>query len=401
MPILNHANHPFIYSTKNQTKIEYRNNSGGYWAARNWHDGNNYWYCSVFYEQNNDNIDFSKLIPVEIINDNSTFIVLCTEYEAFTNIVGKIYKNLIQQLKINPKKIILISENADIADIVKEVATSYNLDTINVEWSVAHEVPLKKSSDGKYDKFLSDNLLEQINNASMLEKKPYYKKFLNFNRRWRIHRPCFVGLLYSMNLLDKGFVSLGQSDDNLNWSNTFDNILKLIEEDVGMYSLLLKNKEKLFKLPNLYLDTNDLVSDRLSISSQNINHNDTIKLYENSYFSIVSETYFFQQIGRTFTEKIFKPILYKHPFILMSNPYSLSLLRKIGYKTFHPYIDESYDNEPNHTKRLKMILQEVDRLSNLSESELFTFIDNVRDITIHNHNTLINKPKFTHVHKIL
>jgi hypothetical protein len=46
-----------------------------------------------------------------------------------------------------------------------------------------------------------------------------------------------------------------------------------------------------------------------------------------------------------------------------------------------------------------MILSEVKRLSNFSETELFEFIDNVKEITIHNHNTLINKPKFTHVHK--
>lgn len=401
MPIVNHTNYPYLYSTEEVTKIEYRNNSGGYWAARNWHDGYNYWYCSVFYEKNTDEIDFLKLIPDNIINDESTFIVLCTEFEAFTNIVETIYKNIIQKLNINPKKIILISENADIVDVVKEVASSYNLSTINVEWSVAHEVSLKKSGASIYDKFLPDTLLSQIHNSTVLEKKSYKKSFLNFNRRWRIHRPCFVGLLYSMKLLDKGFVSLGASDDNLNWNNTFDTILKLIAEDSDMSSLLLENKENLINLPNLYLDTTDLVTDRLSITYENINHLDTIRLYEDSYFSIVSETYFFKTIGRTFTEKTFKPILYKHPFILMSNPNSLTLLKKLGYKTFHPFIDESYDNETNNVKRLRMILNEVNRLSNLTESELFEFIDKVKEITIHNHNNLVNKPKFMHVHRIL
>ena len=399
MGIANHTHYPYIYSTNAKTTVEYKNNSGGYWAARNWHDGYTYWYCAVFYETDNDDIDFSKIIPNDVIVDESTFIVLSTEYEAFTSIVETIYKNIIQKLNINPKKIILISENADIVNLVREVANKYQLDTINVEWSVAHEVSLKKSGTGVYDKFLPDTLLEQIDNAKVLEKKSYNKSFLNFNRRWRIHRPCFVALLYSMNLLHKGFVSLGSSDDNLNWNNTFDIFLKLVEEDSHIHSMLVDNKEKIIKLPNLYLDTSDLVSDRLSIAYENIEHEDTIKLYEDSYFSVVSETYFFKNIGRTFTEKTFKPILYKHPFILMSNPNSLPLLRELGYRTFHPFIDESYDNETNNTKRLRMILDEVERLSNLSDDELIEFIDHVKEITIHNHNTLINKPKFTHVHK--
>jgi hypothetical protein len=197
-----------------------------------------------------------------------------------------------------------------------------------------------------------------------------------------------------MNLLDKGFVSLGKSDDDLNWTNTFDDILKLVSEDEELFSLLTDNKTKIVNLPELYLDTTDLITNPIYTS-----YADTIKLYENSYFSIVSETCFFENVGRAFTEKTFKPILYKHPFILIAHPNSLELLRSLGYRTFHPFIDESYDSETNNTKRLKMILSEVKRLSNFSETELFEFIDNVKEITIHNHNTLINKPKFTHVHK--
>ena len=61
------------------------------------------------------------------------------EHEGFTNVVEPIYKNLIQKLKISPKKIILISENADICNVVKQVASNYNLDNINVEWSIVFE----------------------------------------------------------------------------------------------------------------------------------------------------------------------------------------------------------------------------------------------------------------------
>jgi len=384
MGIVNHTYYPYIYSTKEVTKVEYRTESGGYWSLKDWHDGNTYWYCAVFCHGGNiDTIDFTKLIPNEILVDTSIFIVLCTEYEAFTDIVEPIYKNLIKKLNIEPKRIILISENYDIINVVNKVAESYQLDSINVEWSLAHERHTK-----------TEQILSDLTTANILDKKSYSKAFINFNRRWRIHRPCFVGLLYSMNLLDKGFVSLGKSDDDLNWTNTFDDILKLVSEDEELFSLLTDNKTKIVNLPELYLDTTDLITNPIYTS-----YADTIKLYEDSYFSIVSETCFFENVGRAFTEKTFKPILYKHPFILIAHPNSLELLRSLGYRTFHPFIDESYDSETNNTKRLKMILSEVKRLSNFSETELFEFIDNVKEITIHNHNTLINKPKFTHIHK--
>ena len=388
MGIVNHTHYPYIYSTPETTRIEYRTDSGGYWSVRNWHDGNTYWYCAVFHGGGLDSVDFLNLIPNEILVDPSIFIVLCTEYEAFTDLVEPIYKNLIKKLNIDPKRIILISENFDIVDVVKKVAESYQLDNINVEWSLVHERHTK-----------AEQVLLDLTTATILAKKSYKKAFLNFNRRWRIHRPCVVGLLYSMNLLDKGFVSLGKADDNLNWNNTFDTILKLVSEDQELYSLLSTNKIKITTLPEMYLDTTDLISDRFGVTYEDINHKATIQLYEDSYFSIASETYFFENIGRTFTEKTFKPILYKHPFILVSSPNSLTLLKELGYRTFHPYIDESYDNEPNNVKRLKMILNEVNRLCNLTELEIFEFIDNVREITIHNHNLLVNKPKFTHVHK--
>ena len=45
------------------------------------------------------------------------------------------------------------------------------------------------------------------------------------------------------------------------------------------------------------------------------------------------------------TEKTYRNIKYKKPFILMGNQYLLQVLLKLGYKTFHPLIDESYDRD--------------------------------------------------------
>jgi hypothetical protein len=103
----------------------------------------------------------------------------------------------------------------------------------------------------------------------------------------------------------------------------------------------------------------------------------------------VSETYFFDNNGRYFTEKTFKPIAYHHPFILVSKPFSLKLLRELGYQTFHPFIDEKYDEEVDNVKRMRMILEEIKRLCDMNDEELGSFLKNVQPITEHNFNRLI------------
>ena len=57
--------------------------------------------------------------------------------------------------------------------------------------------------------------------------------------------------------------------------------------------------------------------------------------------------------------------------------------------------------ELDDVKRLRLIIEEVDRLSNLTEVELFEFIDNVKPIVEHNLNTLRSKPYYGHLHKLI
>ena len=62
------------------------------------------------------------------------------------------------------------------------------------------------------------------------------------------------------------------------------------------------------------------------------------------------------------TEKAFKPIVLKQPFILVSNRGSLEYLRRYGFKTFEGIWDESYDQLPDN-KRISAIgnlLQELE-----------------------------------------
>jgi uncharacterized protein YneF (UPF0154 family) len=139
----------------------------------------------------------------------------------------------------------------------------------------------------------------------------------------------------------------------------------------------------------------------LDQSDMSINHAQTLTdstdtYYENTYFSIVSETNFFKVFaeGVFVSEKIFRPILKKHPFILVSRPHTLSIMRSIGYKTFDSIINEDYDKEEDDCKRMLMIVDEIDRLCHLNDDELRVFLNEAKKITEYNCNTLLNKREF-------
>jgi hypothetical protein len=98
--------------------------------------------------------------------------------------------------------------------------------------------------------------------------------------------------------------------------------------------------------------------------------------------SVVLETLFDDRIH--LTEKILRSIAVGHPFILAAGPGSLSLLKKYGFKTFSPWIDESYDNEANHEKRLDMIVNEINRIQNLDPEVYKIMIADCQAIAQHN-----------------
>ena len=78
---------------------------------------------------------------------------------------------------------------------------------------------------------------------------------------------------------------------------------------------------------------------------------DLIPAYSRSKIELVTETetdFFF------ITEKTIKPIRAGIPFVMVGCQNYLKKLRQLGFKTFHPHIDESYDSEPDTNKRIQL-----------------------------------------------
>jgi hypothetical protein len=212
------------------------------------------------------------------------------------------------------------------------------------------------------------------------------KKFLCFNRRGAVHRWYMVAQFIKRNLLDNSFTSLYSVADSVNLDHA---VLPNYQESED----IVRNNKDLFPL-KLSLTTTFIDNE------QNVYHPlSDIDYFNNSYFSIINESKFFKEIHRGcghldsffLTEKTYKVISAKHPFILAHRPGVLNELRLDGYRTFHPFINESYDTVIDDQERLDAILDEVERLCSFTDEQWMEFQKGVADILLHNFNVLKTK----------
>jgi hypothetical protein len=85
------------------------------------------------------------------------------------------------------------------------------------------------------------------------------------------------------------------------------------------------------------------------------------------------------------TEKTFKPIALGMPFIIVGTQGSLKYLRSYGFKTFGDLWDESYDDEPDDSKRIEKIAQILKQLDESEEHQQDIF-ESAQKIIEHNWN---------------
>ena len=101
-------------------------------------------------------------------------------------------------------------------------------------------------------------------------------------------------------------------------------------------------------------------------------HSCWLSLFEQNAESlahVVTETVY-QGQRHHLTEKTFKPICLRMPFVIVSTAGSLEYLRRYGFRSFHAVWDESYDQETDDDLRLRKVAQLLKDLDDLSPREL-------------------------------
>jgi hypothetical protein len=200
------------------------------------------------------------------------------------------------------------------------------------------------------------------------------KDFLLLSRHWKQHR------IFILNQLHR----LGLENNLVSWEKSYYDD-RMIEE-LFKYD---KNEEfaQLLKETSRHIDVDDLVN----VSGYGYENKE---MYLETYLSIVTESIFFQTEPNYPTgfisEKIWKPIGQCQPFILVGPSKSLSYIKeRFGFKSFHPFIDESYDDIENDMDRLILIQKEIDAFSKKTKIEKVEFLNNVKDICFYNQNLFL------------
>lgn len=232
--------------------------------------------------------------------------------------------------------------------------------------------------------FRSDRTdIEQVINRDesyISGKKP--KRFLCFNRRYNEHRVLFYTMMSKLNLLDHFYISMAAIqpensrtfDENARHFSSVRSFLGITEQDIAVASSVLP----------LTLDNTDFNSYPMETSPDTVNH-----YYKNSYINIINETYFFNNIIHL-TEKTYKPIAYKQPFIMLAAPGSLKHIQNMGFKTFSEFWDESYDSEKDHNKRFNMLIELIKDIATWDDAKMESFSMNVKPILDYNFELIKN-----------
>ena len=118
------------------------------------------------------------------------------------------------------------------------------------------------------------------------------------------------------------------------------------------------------------------------------------KFYNDSYINVVNETmhewYPFYDLTPNghLTEKAFKPILFKQLFLINGYQNINHEMELLGFKLYNNFIDYSFDNIADPFVRMKKLIKEIKRLSNLDLEEIHNYMysNEGQQIIEHNYN---------------
>jgi hypothetical protein len=210
------------------------------------------------------------------------------------------------------------------------------------------------------------------------------KKYISFNRLTssrRVYRSLLIADLAQRDILDQGHVSYNENCPEADGMPYYTSLNRAAE------SGLITNtqaQQAIGTISALALPLRIDYQDQAVIPNHSFSLSAVAESQE-SFCYLVTETCFWESKCHL-TEKIFKPIVAKRPFILVGAPGSLAYLKSYGFQTFDRWIDESYDSEPDPVQRMDMIVAEVKKLCHLSPAALDAMYTEMTDVLEYNFN---------------
>lgn len=308
-------------------------------------------YTPAFFYDNRD-IGFSCISEKykdDIINGNCK-IVLLLLFEGMSGMKQNLDFEIIEEWRIKEN----FPENS-IYYITANLIGEERAKEKNVKYKVL-PISMFESWNGNFTNYQPPVSFNPVDNKNL---------YLSYNRQPRLNRIFIISELIKSNLFDRGLISL-----NKPWINQ---------------THFLNNPE----IEKFIINNTPFHIDSKHDLNFNLACNITLDDYRKTFVSLITETLVSE--GTLFlSEKIWKPIIVGHPFLVYGNRHTLKYLKSLGYKTFDKWFDESYDEEPDEFKRAKLIVNEIEKYKNLSTEELIEIRKDMYQICLHN-KMLFNK----------
>ena len=270
------------------------------------------------------------ILPIELViainNKQCKLVIWDHEAQPFTNMTSEFVCNKLQDAMILPDNVVYITSNYKPTDESRMKVVVWSWCESHIGYSAKDIIPKKDA-----------------------------KKFLCLNRNPAKHRTDFIRAMWDRDLLDQFNVSLGKVEGIDDFAKTTPYV----------YDSLSGNYEK----------------DKLGFKDISFLHP---WHQEENYLYVVTESAFDTVDTLDISEKTFKPIAMKMPFIIVGQPFVLKKLKELGYKTF-PW-DESYDETVDPNKRMTSIVDLVVYLN--SRKDFVELIESCDEIVDHNFNLL-------------
>jgi len=281
----------------------------------------------------------------------------------------------------------------NLIDRVLYVSSTCNVQTLYQRWCKKKKKPMlmKCAWYGFFANWINFNQRYRDKpelGIPMAKWKPGTRRYMSLNRRPYPHRIFFITLLEHFGLIESGAVSMPKHfvEPDINWEGKdFDLPYQwgqLKDRCNGYIDSLDNSFNQVYNKLPLIADT-----DRFDINyALDLNNS----LYDEYPVNLVTETLFFTDAIFP-TEKIFKPMLHGQVFLLAGAPGFLQQLRDYGFKTFSPFIDETYDTIDDPVERGLELVRTLKRIIGLSEDEFATLLANCQETIQHNRQLLTDK----------
>ena len=219
-----------------------------------------------------------------------------------------------------------------------------NADLRMDKWLKVNDIP--KSSFYNFDYFIFDTYYQSgvINDNSHFQGngitdldayikdiKPAKKTkdLVCLNRTYKYHRPKLINDLYERDLLSKSYFSLAEiREEDQDYTVVKDLGVPILANGEPHDNIDPEGRMRHDSVANIEWVKNA----KLFVSTESLMYNTQFSIRDHTPYNI-----------KFISEKVHKPLAWGMPFVVFGCKGSLAHMKSIGFKTFEPYINESYD----------------------------------------------------------